>query len=306
MEFLCLHSLASSRSVKGTFKNSFFNFWSCCESRCHALSVHCPIALDPVSDEEFESIDRVVMSASYSSQNHLGRLCNERVYENDVVARLRDAGFGETHTQVPVTVTHQTYLKTYWLDLVAGQMIYELKSVDSLASGATRLRRYITPHWSTRTGSSSSNSRLARVTGQILRTPFPRVNRRQITVVRERWECLSDECGHLFEGMLSRSWKIGARFSEAHLYSEGLAHFFGGETQCVCRLPVCRDGIKLGTHRLACHSEEVGFIVTALGKEARAYEEQLRRLLSCLPLHGIQWLNLNHTELRVVTLVNRR
>jgi hypothetical protein len=70
--------------------------------------------------------------------------------------------------------------------------------------------------------------------------------------------------------------------------------------------PGLLDGITLGTHRLACHSEEVGFVVTALGKEARAYEEQLRRLLSCLPLHGIQWLNLNHTELRAVTLVNRR
>ena len=98
------------------------------------MPIHCPIALDPVSDTDFVNIDRLVMAASYASQNHLGRLCDERVYENDVAARLLASGSGEIHTQVPVTVTHHTFLKTYWLDLVVGQMIYELKSAELLAS----------------------------------------------------------------------------------------------------------------------------------------------------------------------------
>ena len=144
-----------------------------------------------------------------------------------------------------------------------------------------------------------------KVAGHLLRTPFPRVNRREITVVRDRWERLCDECGRLIEWfvMLLADW--GA-FLEGQLYAEGLVHFFGGQSQCERRLPVCRDGIKLGTHRLSCHAREAGFVVTALGKEAGAYEEQLRRLLACLPLQGIQWLNLNNTELQAVTLVNQR
>jgi GxxExxY protein len=273
-------------------------------ARVHPMPIQCPITLNPVSDEEFESVDRLVMSASYSSQNHLGRLCNERVYEKDVVARLRAGGMSEIHTQVPVTVTHETYLKTYWLDLVVGQMIYELKSVDGLvAAHETQAIHYAALVDTNRVKLINFGS--PRVAGQLLRTPFRRVDRRRVTVVRERWERLCDQCGQLIGRLLALLEDWGA-FLEASFYSEGLAHFFGGEARCVCRLPVCRDGLKLGTHRLACHAKDTGFIITALGKEARPYEEQLRRLLSCLPLQGIQWFNLNHTELHAVTLLNGR
>ncbi len=73
------------------------------------------------------------MACSYASQNALGRLCDERVYENDVAARLKEHGLKDVHTQVPVTVTQAQFSKTYRLDLVVSGMVYELKAVAGWA-----------------------------------------------------------------------------------------------------------------------------------------------------------------------------
>ena len=81
-----------------------------------------------------------------------------------------------------------------------------------------------------------------------------------------------------------------------------MTYFFGGATQCERLLPVTRGRIELGTHRLACHATDAGFVVTAFTHDPAAHETQLRRLLACLPLGGIQWFNLNHAELQLITL----
>lgn len=89
------------------------------------------LQLKPVSDEDFVIIDKAVMRCAYAAHNKFGRLFDERVYENDLAARLRAEGF-EVHTQVPVSVIHGGFQKTYYLDLIVNQMLYELKVVASL------------------------------------------------------------------------------------------------------------------------------------------------------------------------------
>ena len=147
------------------------------------------------------------------------------------------------------------------------------------------------------------NFRSPKVVGRLLRSPLWRVDRRKIAVARDRWQPLSEHCTVLVERMMSLLGDWGA-FLEVSLYEEALEHFLGGEARCERRLPVTRDGLELGSHRLACHADGVGFIVTALTHEMAAFEIQLQRLLRCLPLRGIQWLNLNHAELQLVTLCN--
>src|SRR6185503_17517760 len=134
-----------------------------------------------------------------------------------------------------------------------------------------------------------------------LRSPFGRVDRRKVAANDTRWQLSSDACGALAD-RIKALLADGGAFLEARLYEEALIHFFGGETHCERRLPVTRDGLELGTHRLPCHADGVGFVVSALTREAAAYEAHLQRLLHCLPLRGIQWLNLNHAELQLITL----
>ena len=89
------------------------------------MPIHRTLELNSVTDDDFAGIDAVVMQCAYASQNHFGRLFDERVYENDVAARLRAEGL-QVYTQVPITLTHEVFEKVYFLDLVVNQMLYEL------------------------------------------------------------------------------------------------------------------------------------------------------------------------------------
>lgn len=266
------------------------------------MPVHCPLQLRPLPDEAFEAIDRRVMACCYASQNTLGRLCDERVYENDVAARLRSEAVPDVHTQVPVTLTHESFSRTYRLDLVVGEMIYEFKTVTAFAPDHDAQGI----HYAALTGTDRVKLvtfRSERVVGRLLRSPLWRVNRRQFSVTTDRWLPLSDECPGLLTHMTALLTDWGA-FLEARLFEEALVHLSGGEAQCMRRLPVTRDGFELGTHRLACHAADVGFAVSAFSEAAPAHESQLRRVMHCLPLRGLQWINLNHAELQLVTLRN--
>ena len=90
------------------------------------------LQLRSVTDTEFDLIDEAVVRCAYASQNKFGRLFDERIYENDVAARLRAEGFA-VHTQVSVTLTHSNFSKTYYLDLIVNEMLYELKVAAALA-----------------------------------------------------------------------------------------------------------------------------------------------------------------------------
>ena len=262
------------------------------------MPIHCPISLAPVTDTEFDVIDRVVMACCYAAQNHLGRLCEERVYENDVTARLRAEGFTDVQTQIPVTLTHQTFSKTHRFDLVVGRILYEFKTVSALApEHDTQGLHYAVLGSTDRV--KLVNFRSPKVVGRLLRSPLWRVDRSKVVIHEEHWWPLTDACATLAGRLKSLLGDWGA-FLEARLYEEALVHFFDGER----RLPVVRHGLELGTHRLPCHTVGVGFVVTALSKETAAYEAQLQRLLRCLPLRGMQWLNLNHADVQWVTLRN--
>src|SRR5262245_44110297 len=99
------------------------------------MPIASPIALHPIRQEEFASIAYRVMRAAFASLNELGRLCDEVIYQNDLATRLADAGLGAVRTEVPITVTHRTFSKTYFLDLVVGDgAIYEFKVAARLAA----------------------------------------------------------------------------------------------------------------------------------------------------------------------------
>ena len=268
------------------------------------MPIHCPLTIRPLSEEEFAVIDRSVMACAYASQNELGRLCEERVYENDVAARLRSLGFTEVHTQVPVTVSHGNFSKTYRLDLVGNQMVYEFKTAtDFVAEHDLQAIHYAVLLSVDRV--KLLNFRTAKVTGRLKRAPLFAGKQREIRLVPMDWRPLSDRCAYLRDQFKELLEDWGA-FLEARLYEEALVHFCGGETACVVRLPLIRAGIPLGHHRMACHSANLGFVVTAMTDGWQDYREHLLRLARFTGLRGIQWLNLSHAELQLDTIENSK
>jgi GxxExxY protein len=263
------------------------------------MPIEFPNVFRAVSDAEFEVIDYRVMCCAFASQNELGRLCEERVYENDLAARLRAQGMAEVHTQLPVIVSHNNFRKMYRLDVVANGVLYELKAVSALTvaheaqginySAMLGLDRFKLINF----GSAS-------VDGRLKRCPFLDFDRRNIVISRDSWTPISRSCEILIRDAESclRDW---GGFLEASLYNEALVFLNGGEDLCVRRLPVTRDGVQLGNHSLNLIEDDIAFEVTALA-DVSAYEKQLSRLMQLLPIRAWQLINIYHSKMTVVTL----
>jgi len=264
------------------------------------MPIECGENITTVSDSVFSEIDRLVMSSAYAAQNSLGSLCEERVYENDVAARLRAEGVTKVLTQVPVTVALKDFQKVYRLDLIVNDVVYELKTAEVLcpAHDAQAL------HYAALLDVDRVkliNFASPSVQGKLLRSPFARIDRRAVTIDRTRWQPLSQQCATLAADMEACLSDWGG-FLAPRLYEAALVVFQGGESVRVRRLPVTRLGLPLGHHQVNLIADDVAFSVTALSKGGAAHETQLRCLLEVLPLRGWQWINIHHTEMRLVTI----
>lgn len=264
------------------------------------MPIKSSLAIPPLSDIAFAQIDHEVMGCAYASQNALGRLCEERVYENDLAARLRERGFQEVYTQVPIVVTHAQFSKIYRLDLVVSGMVYELKCVAAWApEHETQAIHYAALLGAERV--KLVNFKAGKVAGRLVRCPVGRLDRAQVVVNCNRWRPLSSACETLSKGMRNLLVDWGA-YLEARLYEEALVEFHGGESACRRRVSVTRDGLDLGSQEMLCHSDRIAFRVTAMTQELGDYEQHLLRLLRLTGLKGIQWINLDHARIQFVTL----
>ena len=241
------------------------------------------------------------MNCAYASHNHFGRLCDERVYENDLAARLRAEGFREVFTQAPLTAAYDSFAKTYRLDLVVNQTVYELKVADAFTpEHETQVLNYAALLGLDRI--KLLNFGAPSVQGKLIGCPFARADRHRLTVGREHWRAVTSNCEKLSavaEGCL-RDW---GGFLEVSLYKDALMWLLGGSNRCERRLPVTRDGLLLGQQLIQTHAEACGFVVTALGENLTAHADQLRRLLNVLPLQAWQWINIFHQQMDLITIL---
>lgn len=266
------------------------------------MPITCPIKFKPTAREEYRKLDYQVMQQVFACHNELGRLCDEAIYQNDLKARLCASGLGSVHTEVPLTVTHDTFRKLYYLDLVVGDTaLYELKTVAALAGEhMTQILNYVLL-LNINVG-KLVNFRPASVEARFANTTLNQATRRELTWNFNRWSPLSPNCEDLRRRFIDLLADWGA-FLDTALYEEALVHFCGGEANVVTRVPLTRTGIMLGTQRRCLHAADLSFCVTAHTDHLDRAESQLRRFLALTPLHAIQWLNLNHAEISLITLI---
>jgi GxxExxY protein len=253
-----------------------------------------------LSADEFEEIDYRVMGHAYASQNELGRLCDECAYEADLQARLLADGFRPVQTQVPVTVTHGDFSKTYRLDLVADNAPYELKAEAALVGEHdTQLLNCIFLLGLGR--AKLLNFRPPKVQGKIVATSLTQEERRRLSAIVERWSDLTPGCSVLRQKMLGLLADWGA-FLDLALYQEALIHFLGGVSSLERRVSLHRDKLDLGAQRMLAHAPGVAFRMTAFTENQSHIESHLRRLLALTNLKAIQWINLNHSQIEFTTI----
>jgi GxxExxY protein len=264
------------------------------------MPIHCPVTLAGLSADEFEKLYYRVMGHAYASQNEQGRLCDECAYEADLKARLLADAFRSVQTQVPVTVTHRNFSKTYRLDLIADDTLYELKTDSALiGEHETQLFNYLFLLGIQR--GKLLNFRPLKVQGKIIATSLTHEERRRFSAVTKHWNDLTPGCGVLRQTMLDLLQDWGA-FLDFALYQEALIHFLGGASNVERQVSLHRNGWDLGRQRMFVHAPGVAFRITAYTESQSYIESHLRRLLALTNLKAIQWINLNHAQIEFTTI----
>lgn len=255
--------------------------------------------LKNLTDDEFDRIDAAVMRLAYVSQNKLSRLFEEHVYENDLALRLRAEGF-EVHTQVPIAVTLGIFEKTYYLDLVVNHMLYELKVVQAWnAAHQAQVLHYAMLQDIRR--AKLVNFRSARVMGDLHYNPLTNSLRHRPRWTTREWRPTSEGCESLLAYVQSIVSDWGTHL-DSRLYQEAIIHHFGGELECLQRLPVVQDGTQLGSHLVQLHALDSCFVVTAIHRHSVEHRRHLQRQLEGLPLKVMQWINFNHSCIEFTTI----
>lgn len=267
------------------------------------MPIHCPLTIRDLSPSEFDATDKVVMAHAYACQNALGRLCDEKVYENDLALRLRAAGH-EVHTQVPIHLTQHGFKKTCHLDLVCDHAVYDAKAV-SLLIGAHDAQVLSYAMMLDVRHIKLLNFRNAKVEGRLRFNPLTGEKRRQVQFDTRHWQPLTGQCETLRQRMTEIVHDWGA-FLDARPYEEALVWFCGGEPACLRRVELRRDGHSIGWHNAQQHGDGCCFVVSSTTKELPAYQSHLERLLRLTNLLGLQWINLCHDQIQFTTLSVKR
>lgn len=262
-------------------------------------------ASDPfraISQEEFARIDYQVMRHAFNCQNELGRLCDELIYQNDLAARLRSAGFTSVRTEVPVRITHGTFAKTYFFDLVVDESaLYEIKTAHCLiGEHEAQLLNYLCLQ--NLNHGKLLNFGPSQVESRFVNTQLSDAKRKQLRFELNGWK-ENDEASLALRKKTTLLLQDWGGFLDINLYVEALIHLFGGEGQVLQPLLLSRTGLPLGNQRFLLIAPRVAFRVTALLAEIDAFERQLQALLSLTNLHCIQWINLGRHDIQFRSIV---
>jgi GxxExxY protein len=225
------------------------------------------------------------MRHMFATQNEIGRLADERVYQVDVAQRLAAAGL-PNDVEVAIELTHQTFIKELFLDLVVScKAIYELKTVSALSSNhLAQLLTYL--YLLDLPRGKLVNFRSPKVESKFVNAPIPREERCGFSVSDEEF-CGDHDLLALVVDLV-RDWGTSLSVS---LYHQAMTHFLGGEDAVERMLPLTRNGKTLANQRFHLVDHENAFELTALSKLDNEHHNHLRRLLDLSPLRAIHGIN---------------
>lgn len=251
------------------------------------MPITCGMRIEPLTTEEFAALDYRVMSCAYASQNQIGRLADERIYEALLACHLEKLGLS-CRRKVPIHVEHNTFHKTYFLDAIVDCCgVYELKTVSQLTGEhVSQLLTYL--HLLNLTRGKLINFRSAKVESQFINAPLSASTRRAFEVKRQN----TNGTDYLVELVLEMLRDLGTALSLS-LYQEILVHLLGGEESAVAMIPLTYGDSTLGNQRFYLANSTESFHITCFRNVTEQYEQHLQSLLHLSPLDATHWINID-------------
>ena len=260
------------------------------------MPIYCPITFPRLSEDDMRTIDYQVMGHAFATHRKLGRLCDESVYQGELLSRLQNAGM-EAAIEIPVTLSHRAFSIGRALDLVVHQKaIYELKTVATLsASHEGQLLGYLFMTNSTR--GKLVNFRTPSVQSRFVNTTLDDAERRRFTL--DISEYSGDNRLAVMIRELVEDWGTGL---DASLYRRAILHCLSSEAEPERMLPMRSGEHSIGNQRFHLLDPETALGVTTFAQPTAENVQEFVKLISSSPLCKLQWLNitLHHVTLSTI------
>lgn len=261
------------------------------------MPIESRIKFPRLTTDEMRSLDYRVMPHAFATQNELGRLCDESVYQMSLAHRLSAAGFG-VRIEEPIVLTFRGFTTTLFFDLVVNDRVpYELKAVSHLTDELeNQLLDYLLLTNACR--GKLVNFRTEQVESRFVNAPLDAAERRRFEVDSTGW---SGDSG--FQRLVSELVTDWGTSLDQTRYSQAIVSCCGGPERVVRQIPMELNGRSLGNQRFMLATECIPFRITTFQDGAPPdYINQLRRLLRPSPFDAFYWVNIGRHLLELKTV----
>ncbi len=202
------------------------------------MPIHCPIATQRITQDEFKHLASEVMHHVFGIHNEFGRFFDEQIYKKELANRMKNVAL-----ELVVTVTHGTFSKAYHVDaLVNSSGLFEFKAAETIHPrhrGQTLNYLLLLDLGDGKV----VNVRPESVGHEFVNCPKRLVDLRNPAICEQRWDARVAGADMFRDQLLPLVADWGAGL-EIGLYEEAVTHFLGGEAPVLLPVPVMgRRGI---------------------------------------------------------------
>lgn len=259
--------------------------------------------INVLTEPQFHDLAEKVIGIAFAIQNNFGRLLDEDVYKESLARRCLAAGLGSASREVQITVSHGTFTKHYFMDLlIASGLMMEGKTVQKLNAS----HEAQTLHYLLMTGMQHGlllNFRPGKVEKRFVSTTLTYSEQRRLSILDGRWRVVNKVSEHLRSLLVDLVVDWGG-FLQISLYREGIVHLMCDLGVSVRRIPIVEEGAQIGTHETLLLDNETALALTSLNTNQPSMQQHLQRFLSHTSLKYIQWINFNRHDIELVTINN--
>ena len=264
------------------------------------MPVLCDLPAVAIEQDRFHEIDRTVTGCAFESHNSLGRFFDEQIYQGELAKKCSSMGLA-TRLEVPITVSHKEFSKTYYVDFVVENSVpYELKAVEALTgTHHNQLLNYLLL-LGLRHG-KLLNFRPPSLESRFVSTTLGHAERVSLIVDDRGWFEICPEDALLKTKLLDLLRDLGL-FLEVSLYREALLKLMEKDSLGLKEVEINSAGGVLGSHRMCLLNPKTAWHLSTVRDHTESYSIHLIRLLSHSNLHCLHWINLNHRQVSLRTL----
>jgi GxxExxY protein len=264
------------------------------------MPVECSVAVNPVRQERFHAVDKVVMRHAFDIHNSLGRFCDEGIYQEELAQRCRASGL-EVHREVQLRVTHEAFVKCYYLDMLLEHgIIDELKAVEALNSNhENQLINYLL--LAGLCHGKLVNFRSGSVKSRFVSTRLSRQDRITFQLLDAAWDG-NDDVSRTLRGTLCALLADWGTCLDVGLYREALLHFLDGSETGIQPVDIEVAGRIVGTQKMCLLNRDTVWHLSTVRRGLESYETHITRLMNHTRLERIHWINLNQREALLKTI----